>query len=142
MAKNLSGDLSVASANRLTDGVVVFLDDAGEWTRRLDRAAVAGDKRSGETLLESAKAKAFAVVDSYIVAVSETKDGIRVPLSSGKDPRFGAHLRRHRGVRCVMPVSTVTTTTTVRWSPSASSSSATRCAARSGGSRGTVQTLD
>ena len=39
MAKNLSGDLLVASANRLTDGVVVFLDDAGEWTRRLDRAA-------------------------------------------------------------------------------------------------------
>ena len=32
MAKNLSGDLMVASANRLADGVVVFLDDAGEWT--------------------------------------------------------------------------------------------------------------
>ncbi len=28
MAKNLTGDLQVASANRLTDGVVVFLDDA------------------------------------------------------------------------------------------------------------------
>jgi len=41
MAKNLSGDLVVASANRLVDGVVVFLDDAGEWTSRLDRAAVA-----------------------------------------------------------------------------------------------------
>ena len=41
MAKNLSGDLQVASANRLSDGVVVWLDDAGEWTTRLDRAAIA-----------------------------------------------------------------------------------------------------
>ena len=32
MAKNLSGDLQVASANRLSDGAVVFLDDAGQWT--------------------------------------------------------------------------------------------------------------
>ena len=32
MAKNLSGDLQVASANRLTDGVVVYLDDAGQCT--------------------------------------------------------------------------------------------------------------
>ena len=29
MAKNLTGDLQVASANRLTDGVVVFLGIAG-----------------------------------------------------------------------------------------------------------------
>ena len=29
MAKNLSGDLQVASANRLVDGMVVWLDDAG-----------------------------------------------------------------------------------------------------------------
>ena len=39
MAKNLSGDLTVASANRLVDGIVVFLDDAGQWTPRLERAA-------------------------------------------------------------------------------------------------------
>ena len=38
MAKNLSGDLTVASANRLVDGIVVFLDDAGQWTARLERA--------------------------------------------------------------------------------------------------------
>ncbi|HEV3489957.1 MAG TPA: DUF2849 domain-containing protein, partial [Reyranella sp.] len=57
MAKNLAGDLLVASANRLTDGVVVFLDDAGEWIQRLDRAAVARDKRAGEILLERAKAE-------------------------------------------------------------------------------------
>ena len=81
MAKNLSGDLSVASANRLADGVVVFLDDAGEWTQRLERAAVARDKRAGDILLERAKAEAFTVVDPYLVAVSEDDDGAVEPLS-------------------------------------------------------------
>ena len=81
MAKNLSGDLQVASANRLTDGVVVFLDDAGEWTAGLDRAAVARDKRAGEILLERAKAEAFSVVDPFLVAVTEDDDGTIEPLS-------------------------------------------------------------
>ena len=81
MAKNLSGDLSVASANRLTDGVVVFLDDAGEWTQRLERAAVARDKCAGDILLERAKAEAFTVVDPYLVAVSEDDAGMLEPLS-------------------------------------------------------------
>ena len=35
MAKNLAGDLQVATANRLSDGVVVFLDDAGQWVPEL-----------------------------------------------------------------------------------------------------------
>jgi uncharacterized protein DUF2849 len=81
MAKNLSGDLVVASANRLVDGVVVFLDDAGEWTSRLDRAAVARDKRAGEILLERAKAESFGVVDPFLVAVSEDENGTVEPLS-------------------------------------------------------------
>ena len=81
MAKNLSGDLSVASANRLADGVVVFLGDAGEWTERLERAAIARDKRGGEILLERARAEAFSVVDPYLVAVTEDDHGVLEPLS-------------------------------------------------------------
>ena len=81
MAKNLTADLMVASANRLGDGDVVFLDDAGEWTRRLDRAAVARDRRAAEILLERAKAEAFTVVDPYLVAVAEDDDGVLEPLS-------------------------------------------------------------
>ncbi len=81
MAKNLSGDLTVASANRLSDGIVVFLDDSGHWTPRLDLAAVARDKRAGEILLERAKAEAFSVVDPFLVAVSEDDDGTIEPLS-------------------------------------------------------------
>jgi hypothetical protein len=81
MAKNLSGDLQVASANRLTDGAVVFLDDAGQWTPRLDRAAIARDKRAGEILLERARVETFSVVDPFLVAVSEDEDGTIEPLS-------------------------------------------------------------
>ncbi|MBN9089548.1 MAG: DUF2849 domain-containing protein [Reyranella sp.] len=81
MAKNLSGELHVASANRLRDGMVVFLDEAGEWTTRLDRAAVARDERSAEILLARAQAEAFGVVDSFLVAVAESNDGTLEPLS-------------------------------------------------------------
>ena len=81
MAKNLSGDLQVASANRLADGSVVFLDDAGQWTTRLERAALARDKRSAEILLERAKAEAASVVDPFLVAVAEDDNGSLMPLS-------------------------------------------------------------
>jgi len=81
MAKNLSGELQVASANRLGDGVVVYLDDAGVWTTRLERAAVARDKRGAEILLERARAEAFGVVDLLLVAVTEDESGTIEPLS-------------------------------------------------------------
>ena len=81
MAKNLSGELHVASANRLRDGMVVFLDDAGQWTPRLDRAALARDKRAANILLARAQAEAFGVVDPFLVAVAEGEDGTIEPLS-------------------------------------------------------------
>ena len=81
MAKNLSGDLQVASANRLVDGIVVWLDDAGQWTDRLERAAVAREARASEILLERARAEGFGVIEPYLVAVSEDEEGNLEPLS-------------------------------------------------------------
>jgi hypothetical protein len=81
MAKNLNGDLKVASANRLNDGAVVFLDEAGLWNEHLHHAAVARDERGAEILLERAKAEADSVVDLFLVAVEEESDGAIVPLS-------------------------------------------------------------
>ena len=81
MAKNLSGELQVASANRLSDGVGVFLDDAGQWTPRLDQAALARDGRGAEILLERARVEGASVVDPFLVAVSEDDDGTVTPLS-------------------------------------------------------------
>ena len=89
MAKNLSGDLTVASANRLADGAVVFLDDSGHWTTKLERAAVARDQRAGEILLERAKAEGFSVVDPFLVAVLEDGDGMIEPLSLREKIRVG-----------------------------------------------------
>jgi hypothetical protein len=81
MAKNSSGDLQVASANRRSDGAVVFLDDFGQWTRRLDRAAHARDKREAEILFLRARTEAASVVDPVLVAVTEGDDGVLEPLS-------------------------------------------------------------
>lgn len=81
MAKNLTGALSVASANHLSDGSVVFLDDTGHWTRKLERAALARDERAAEILLERAKAEAFSVVDPFLVAVTEDETGAIEPVS-------------------------------------------------------------
>ena len=81
MAKNLSGELHVASANRLRDGMVVFLDDAGQWTTRLDRAALARDRRGADLLLERARVESFGVVEPFLVAVAEGEDGVLEPLS-------------------------------------------------------------
>jgi hypothetical protein len=71
MAKNLAGDLQVATANRLSDGVVVFLDDAGQWVPELERAAVSPDERTAEILLERARAEAASVVEPYLIAIDE-----------------------------------------------------------------------
>jgi len=81
LAKNLSGDLQVASANRLGDGVVVYLGDDGQWTQRLDLAALARDRRAGEILLDRARAEAFGVVEPFLVAVTQEGDGTIQPLS-------------------------------------------------------------
>ena len=81
MAKNLSGDLHVVSANRLSDGVVVYLGDDGQWTQRLDLAALARDKRANEVLLDRARAEAFGVVELFLVAVTAQDDGTIQPLS-------------------------------------------------------------
>ena len=71
MAKNLAGDLQVATANRLSDGVVVFLDDAGQWVPELERAAVVRDERAGEILLVRARAEGAAVVEPYLIAIAD-----------------------------------------------------------------------
>ncbi len=82
---------------------MVVLDDAGQWTDRLERAAIARDPRGAEILLERARAESFTVVDPFLVAVSEDDAGVIEPLSCAKRsaPRVSPStpLRRKR---CVM----------------------------------------
>ena len=81
MAKNISGDLQVVSANRLGDGVVVFLDDTGGWTRELGRAAVAHGELEAAILLRRGQVEGFGVIEPFLVAVAEDEDGTLEPLS-------------------------------------------------------------
>ena len=46
----------VITANRLSDGTVVFLDDAGLWNERLDHARVFADKAEAAVGLEIGRA--------------------------------------------------------------------------------------
>ena len=71
MAKNLAGDVQVVTANRLSDGIVVFLDDAGQWVPELAHAVLARDPRAAEILLERARAEAASVVEPYLIALGE-----------------------------------------------------------------------
>jgi hypothetical protein len=70
--------ISVLTANRLGDGVVVFLDGDGDWTERISAAAVA---RTPEEVraLEARGAHDAArnlVLDFYLVEVREAADGL------------------------------------------------------------------
>ena len=57
----------VISANRLDDGIVVFLGSTGEWVERLDDATTFADKASLEVAVSSAQKDVAQnrVVDIY-----------------------------------------------------------------------------
>ena len=67
---------SVVTANRLTDGIVVYLAASGGWTEELARARVAGSEDETKALeAEADKAvKAREVVSVYPMEVSMDGD--------------------------------------------------------------------
>ena len=66
------------SANRLTDGIVVFFT-AGEWVERLAEASFFADKAELEAALEQAKQDETRniVVEAYAFDVNEGPQGPR-----------------------------------------------------------------
>ena len=70
----------VVTANRLTDGSVVYLTDAGAWSEWLNEAALAGEEEGAERLLERGRAGAATeIVEPYLIEVVEN-DGLLAPL--------------------------------------------------------------
>lgn len=75
----------VVIANRLADGLVVFLAAApgsrvGQWRLRLEEASVAGDDVRAEELLAIGLASAkerHEVIDPYLIEVERTAEGLR-----------------------------------------------------------------
>jgi hypothetical protein len=71
----------VATANRLSDGAVVFLTRAAKWSEHIDSAVVAVEPQAAAALGEHGKAAEAAnhVTGSYVIDV-ERRDGRVVPL--------------------------------------------------------------
>jgi sulfite reductase (NADPH) hemoprotein beta-component len=63
--------MQMVTANRLVDGVVVYLRGAGDWCEDLKDARIADGKDAGENLLTLAKADVVhrLVVDPYLIDV-------------------------------------------------------------------------
>jgi Protein of unknown function (DUF2849) len=71
--------LQVISANRLTDGTVVYLGPNGTWVEGLEAATVFGSDAECEAGLEKARAAVAdnLVVDPFAVAIVEDANGRR-----------------------------------------------------------------
>jgi hypothetical protein len=69
-------------ANRLTDGLTVFLAADGGWVEDIARGAVAANQDAAQQLLAAAQlAEANnAVVEPYLIGI-RTDSGLRVPVS-------------------------------------------------------------
>lgn len=72
----------IVTANRLTDGAVVYLAPDGRWSRRIEHAAVIMDEAGEKRLLAAADEDVLSrrVVGPYAMDVARTAEGAR-PLS-------------------------------------------------------------
>ena len=63
--------LKIVTANRLSDGLVVYLNGAG-WSERIENARIAGDAVAADGLLIQAEGpgQAIRVIDPYLIEVT------------------------------------------------------------------------
>lgn len=66
----------VLTANRLLDGVVVFLDTNGRWSEHIAEARVA-EKADGEALNQAGEARGDEVVAPYLIDVALDAQGVQ-----------------------------------------------------------------
>jgi hypothetical protein len=74
---------SVVTANRLTDGIVVYLAVDGEWTEEIANARVADDEAETKALeaIADNAVRERIVVSAYPMPVALKDDGAIDPLS-------------------------------------------------------------
>lgn len=77
------------TANRLADGIVVFLAEGERWAERASEARVARDKPAADALLAMAEADEArcVVVAPYLIEMTETPGG---PAPAGLRERIRA----------------------------------------------------
>ena len=92
----------IISANRLTDGIVVYLTEAGDWTERIDAALIVNDETAVSAAATAAAAVARQhVVDPYPVEIDDA-GGTRRPTRFREFIRAqGPTVRRDLGKQAV-----------------------------------------
>lgn len=75
-----TASLRLVTANRLTDGVVVFLGPDGQWTASIAESAAVATGEEADHLLAVARDSALRaeIVEPYIIE-AERQDGVPVP---------------------------------------------------------------
>jgi hypothetical protein len=78
-ARKSSPSLQILTANRLSDGAVVYLTAAGTWSNELGGAVIAREEKAAAALLARGQreAEAAVVVGPYLIEVVEEADGLR-----------------------------------------------------------------
>jgi hypothetical protein len=69
----------VVTANRVTDGAVIYRSADGGWTTELDEAEVTTDPTSARAMITEATADDLRAVGPYIAPVELTESGERRP---------------------------------------------------------------
>jgi hypothetical protein len=87
------------TANRLTDGAVIYRTADGRWTTAFDGAAVVTTAPAAAELLEAAVADDIGAVGAYVAPVKLDKDG-------GVRPGNLRESIRHAGPTIDLPVNT------------------------------------
>ncbi len=65
----------VITANHLLDGDVIYLTDAGDWTRELSEAALLTEQDVAEARLSEAQAQHQITVGAYLADAKAGADG-------------------------------------------------------------------
>jgi hypothetical protein len=87
----------IVTANRLGDGAVVYLTEAGAWTEEIARAAVVDNEPAARKLLAIGVADDVGAVGAYVAPVKLATDGAVLP----------GNLREHirlRGPTIMLPI--------------------------------------
>jgi hypothetical protein len=77
--------LQVVSANRLTDGIVVFLGESGAWVESLQRASVHADRATLDAALARAAADVQANVVIEVAAFNVVRSGEKLRAAHIRD---------------------------------------------------------
>ncbi|MDP1627483.1 DUF2849 domain-containing protein [Parvibaculum sp.] len=93
------------TANRLNDGIVVYLTAGGRWSESLQEAAVAEGKEAAEALLARAEPAVAdnSIVEPYLFEVARDEGGIRAASVREVIRQAGPTVRLDLGKQAELP---------------------------------------